>query len=465
MSMLKSLSLICLISIPVFCFSQTTIIKFDFATKTITNQSDLSNIKNGDYISIEISNFNPYLYQAQIAFTDSTIPVNTAPTLFSSFFNTADLTTLVANLGSSALKNFPGAPPPVAAGPAPRTRADSIRAMAHLIQVHKLTVIQRQTDIGALIQKIQAFAFDQDIKVLIVKKWNLKASDITDFTTTDQTTYVSTVKGFFTDRNSIQSTILTDITTYESNALNYGKLIKEDATLRVADSLTRISNKELVQSIGAFDTTFTYAKFETILAQLINLNKENFKYTSLPTQIKSDITKVDLSITPWNNSSNLSSYKASWQFPAIQKSYFNFSTNFYFSGLHDENYFAEQHINAPGDTSYSINQESTGKVEVGITALLHYGWYFANKSNGSFHLTFGPGLSIKKNPQPRLLAGIGVGIGRKNKILMSTGVIVGEVQRLRKYYQSNRTVQFSPTDLTTNVLKPNIFISVGYSIL
>jgi len=452
--------------IPVFCYSQTTTIKFDFATKTITNPSDLSGIKNGDYISIEISNFNPYLYQAQIAFTDSTIPVNTTPTLFSSFFNTADLTTLVANLGSTALKIFPGAPPPVAAGPTPRTRADSIKAMAHIIQSHKVNVIQsRQTEVGSLIQKIQTFTFDQDIKLLIVRKWNLKACDITDFTNDNQTTYVTTVKGFFTDRNTIQSNILTDITTYESNALNYGKLIKEDATLRVADSLTRISNKELMQSIGSFDTTFTYAKFETILAQLINLNKENFKYTSLPTQIKSDITKVDLSITPWNNSSNLSSYKATWQFPATQKSYFNFSTDFYFSGLHDENYFAEQHINAPGDTTYSINQESTGKVEVGITALLHYGWYFSNGSNYSFHLTFGPGLSIKKNPQPRLLAGLGLGFGRKNKILLSTGIIIGEVQRLRKYYQSNPTVKFPPTDLTTNVLKPNIFISVGYSIL
>jgi hypothetical protein len=466
MPMLKLLSLIFLFSIHFFCFSQTTItIKFDFVTKTISNPTELSKIKNGDYVSIEICNFNPYLYQAQIAFTDSAIPVNTVPTLFSSFFNTTDLTTLVANLSSTALKIFPGAPPPAAAGPAPRTRRDSISTMAHIIQTHKVTVIRRQTEIGDLIQKIQVFTFDQNIKLLVVKKWHLKASDITDFTNNDQTTYYTSVIGFFNDRNTIRGNILTDIGSYESSALFYGKYIKEDPTLRAADSLTRISNRELMQSIGSFDTTFTFSKFESILAQLINLNKENFKYTSLPTQITSDIKKIDLSILPWNTSSNLSSYKASWQFPAIQKSYFSFSTDFYFSGLHNENYFAEQHINAPGDTSYSISRENTGKVEMGITAFLHYGWYFKNKSNTSFHFTFGPGLSIQKNPQPRLLAGIGAGIGRKNKILISTGLIVGEVQRLRNYYQTNPTVKFSPTDLTTNVLRTNIFISVGYSIL
>lgn len=469
MSIFKCVLLYCL-SLLFFhnLYSQSTVtIKFDFKTKQITNPDQLKVIKRGDYVTVEVTNFNPYLYQAQIAFADSTITINTAPDLFSSFFNASDLTTLVANLGSTALKIFPGAAPPAVGGPAPapRNKADSIKATARLIQDFKIVVIKRHAEINALIQKIQKFIFDQDIRLLIVKKWNLKTSDVTDFTAAEESNYTSSVAGFFDDKNTIRGNILMDIGNYESSALDYGKYIKEDPVLRAADSLARISHKELIQSIAAFDTTFTFSRFTAILSQLINLNKDNFQYTSLPTQIRSDITKVDLSITPWNNSSNLSSYKASWQFPAVQRSYFTFSTDFYVSGLHSENYFAEQHINAPGDTTYSISEEGTGKAEVGIAALLHYGWYFKGTSNASFQLSFGPGISIQKSPQPRLLVGLGLGIGRKNKILISTGMIIGEVQRLRNYYQSKPQVSFTPSDLTTPVLKPNIFFTIGYSLL
>jgi hypothetical protein len=469
MNLLKLLTVLLLnLTIINFAFGQNChVIEFDFSTKNIVNPKILKEIKNGDLVSVKVTNFNPYLYQAQISFSDSTIPINTAPGLFSSFFSVSDLSTITGNLNSHITKIFPGIFPPAPAGHGLlSTRNDSIQRIERIILDHKNRIIQRQIDLTNLIQTAQTFVFDTDIYILAVKKWNLKSSNIIDFTASDQTSFYQTVTGFASSRNAIHSSLMVEIGTYESEVVKFGRLIKSETTLRTSDSLIRLSNKEMLQGLTSFDTTFTFAKFEQILAQLINIQKDNFTYTSFPTQVKADLTKVDFTVSPWSTSSNLSSYKASWQFPLKQKSYFSFSTAFFLSGLHDNEYYAEQKVSSSNDTSYLITKENSSNVEVGVSALFHYGWYLKNgNSDVSFHFAFGPGLTIQKNPLPRLIAGVGLGFGRKNKVVLNTGVIAGEVQRIRSYYESNPSVGFSPTDVTTSKLKASVFFAIGYTIL
>lgn len=246
-------------------------------------------------------------------------------------------------------------------------------------------------------------------------------------------------------------------------------VLKSHPALITGDSMIVSYKRNFNLFINKFDSSFNRMVISTIYKQLSKPKPDTF-FTSFPYKIQGDITKFDISITAIDPVKTPQSYTSTIELNKYPNRILSFTTGVFLSGLKNMDYAIVTNVKpnqanpSLADTSFSIQQENNNTISTGINALVHIGTYFGDHNEKGAFLAFGPGLTLEKNPQVRLLLGGGFMFGRTNKLTLSFGWAGGSVKRLSSSYNESASYKAAPKEIIRDQFKSSWFASIGYSI-
>ncbi len=274
------------------------------------------------------------------------------------------------------------------------------------------------------------------------------------------------------DRLQLEQDLEAHFNDYYNNILSSKKykLVINCGYLRAADSMLTSYKKGFNAFLNVFDSAFNEAKMVALYKEITKPKPPAFIRT-FPYLLTADITNLDIEVIGIDPSKTPQNYAASIQINKYPDRLWGFSTGVYVGGLFNRNYSILTNT-APNNTvpgkvdtlNYSIVENTPdNKMEAGINALMHIGTYF-KESNWGIAFTFGPALSLEKNPKPRIILGLSAVSGRTNKLMFSTGWMGGSITSLTSAYNTTDTYNPAPTNITTDRFKGQWFFSSGYGI-
>jgi hypothetical protein len=198
-------------------------------------------------------------------------------------------------------------------------------------------------------------------------------------------------------------------------------LVRSCAALKAGDSMLAVYKHNFDLFLNKFDTTFNEVLIAKVYKKLTAPLPVN-EFISLPYLLNGDITKLVIDITGLDATKTPQSYSTTVEINRYPNRLWAFTTGVFVSGLKNDEFSILTHVQpnagnpAKLDTlNYSIITENNNGVSTGIDALMHFGGYFKDNSEVGGFFTFGPGLTLEKNPQVRLMLGAGLLFGRNNK--------------------------------------------------
>lgn len=456
--------------------SNPTKIKINLKSKHI---DEFGKVKRKHWVQFEFSNFNPYTHQVLLTKGDSVIKVNQPPALFTSF-NLDNLTKITGALLSTVIT----APGEINFGDDSKTKRLTENSISDL----KENLLKDSIRVGLVKQLIDNSVRTFPLYLKCVDSLKNKAENFFDKygqliiqtkvfnpDTADRNRYGGNFNfvSFETERKEIikfKDKLKIDIRDpaikYQFAISDYSDVLVEPANknLFIKDSLLKAFNRELLNSFPQFDSALNTNNLLNLLGTLANVQDTNFKYLSLPQQIKDDVASFDIEVKPVPGNAGAQTDKFSMMLPEEQKHFFTFSTGFFVSGLHHENYTNDRVARAPNDTVYNLVKDNPGAVEFGINAMLHFGGRIKS-SETHWHTAFGPGITIEKNLSPRLFIGGGLAWGEKNKVMLSLGAVVGQVRRLSDVYKGKTGFKDPQSNYLKDATRGSAFLSLSYSFL
>lgn len=191
---------------------------------------------------------------------------------------------------------------------------------------------------------------------------------------------------------------------------------------------------------------------------LINYSNNNIRsYTSLPIQYNGKEIDITLELTPRDTIFRLQKYITKFTIPTYRNYYFASGASLYGSLLSDQAYVL---INDQSTNSYYIIEETNhSKSEIGM--YLHANLMYNIIDDFNIGLSIGPGVSITNKVRPRLLSGLQLAYGRRNKLVFGIGGILGEVEVLRSFFSTQTSYPEMPTNIMINKLKCSYYTSLG----
>ncbi len=237
------------------------------------------------------------------------------------------------------------------------------------------------------------------------------------------------------------------------------ELLKDKDTKSDAEALGKAMG-ELASTSTQLLTSIDATNTAKVLDPLFALQQMAGKpYTSAPFQYHGGDGKIDITVEPVEKDSRLPSYHADYSFPARPKMYWGVSAGFYGASLYSDAY------STLVDTadSYSIVQEHVDHHEIGVDALFTFGSRIGEKVPIGLHVVVGPGVGIAEKVRPRVLLGLGLSFGERNKVLLDGGFIAGWVDRRSAAFESEGPYKTHAGDaITVSKLDSSFFLSLGY---
>lgn len=441
--------------------TKTKIVELDFNTKLITMppKEELNNIK---FVQIKIINLPTIKYKVSINKTDSIFNISTPPALFGLISFGDGFTSLLEGLSGYIVRNQVYVLPMPDESlwydfPFPYNISDS-NINETLVEVLMKTIKDMRKYIFDFHFKFR----DEIIKKAdkLIYQYNLGVADTVPFR--------SVAEKLICKRLELEKEFENKFMLYYDSILpNYGIIINHPS-LAKADSILSVYKKGFSQYLNKFDTIFN----ELLIAKIYNQLAQPKEFISLPYTINSNITKFVIDITGIDATKSLQSYNTIIELNKHPDRLWAFTTGVFVSGL--KNYDYSILTNVQANTSnltkldtihYSIIKEENNEVSAGINALMHIGGYFGDSNEIGSFVAFGPGLTLEKNPQVRILLGAGVLFGRHNKIALSFGWSGGPVKRISGNYNLNDKYYPAPSDITRDQFKGSWFFSIGCAFL
>ena len=256
---------------------------------------------------------------------------------------------------------------------------------------------------------------------------------------------------------------------------NYTDEVKKFKDIKVFETDTKLpeADKKINEAHGLLKTKLEEARTKTnaentkkILVTLSNvINNRQFKYTSLPMQLNGDQTTLKIKIEPRSDTYALNSYQTEIVFPQRRKSFIAAGSTFYLAWLEDEVYSAQKVIDgtvSPIDTSYTLVSENQAGFETGTSININFGWSLDDKSDWYLGIALGPGLSFTKTVRPRLLIGPSLYYGKRGKLVLGGGWILGYVDRLSNAVPSLNGLPEVPSTVVVSNFDVEGFVQLGY---
>ncbi|MDT0641628.1 hypothetical protein RM553_02175 [Zunongwangia sp. F363] len=306
------------------------------------------------------------------------------------------------------------------------------------------------------------------------------------------------VRDLLTEYRNLNNSIQKSINSIENSTLVYDEfktnnkeLINNNDDLKKTRNIVDEFKTDLdmvIKTIKKEITTEKYQELQKGLAMIVN--HKDFSFASLPIQILEDGKKIDLTISPRDDATTLTSYETSFRIPDKTKNYWAVTTGLYLIDNLNQNYsimtdIIELEPDTPTEetegeteesegqeeepteeTIYSFVEEDRSKDEIGVKAMVQYGWYLTETFLGDFYvnLGIGAGLSITEKPKPRFFFGPGVSFGDKNKFTIDFGGAYIFYDKLSNGYNTTDEYRSKPTDYLVTQSQIKGYIGVGYTI-
>lgn len=416
-------------------------------------------LKKGDCFVVEIKNINLNLYNVTINSQDQNkstaveLPLPGTSTLNFDNLNklTSNFNTTISSTKKDSIK-----------------KSDKELASLKFIKIKTFENTDKPCDdskakLDQLSQKIKQLYTIYDNKKTDLYIHRLKKLSISN----DQDEYncyeeLENIKTIRNDLNELNLSLNQIMIEYEICINTLSKEAKENATFKEYDKNFKAISAELVKLSEEFRKQISAEEVEKLLSSIINLTS-NTTFVSTPLQFTKEQTKLTVEITPKAANSTLQKYTyGPYIFPTDYENYWTVGTSLYYGfGFKNERYSSIGTTTA-GVTTYTLVEEPQESGELGIAALLRCGKKFSNLNLIGYHFTLGTGLSIEKNPRPRLLGGIGLSFGNTHNITIDIGALAGYVDVKSNAVNTSDLFTEKPTNLTVTKLKFGGFLSVGY---
>jgi|GEM_PF-2750706 len=256
-------------------------------------------------------------------------------------------------------------------------------------------------------------------------------------------------------------------TKYDKYAAGQGikDTIRGDSTLKKTDKDLRTLFAESISFAEKLYENINAGKVSAWIEALVyKENNAGFTYLSLPQQLNGDRAMLTISIVPQDEKSGLQSYHTVLHFPQKKPFYVGAGMSFYASGLTSPAYSVSATAIDSTRTDYRIVEEDGVKTEVGVTALLHFGWkpLYRRADWWSLNMVTGPALSLSNPVKPRIVIGGGTAFGRKSMLSVNALYVYGPVDKISNVYSVNGIYNVQPENVTVSTWKGTWGVSLGY---
>ena len=478
---------------------RTKDIVVDFRSKEIGLYDYLKRIRKGEYVRVKVMNYNPYLYKVVVNSTDSSVtaPVDMGNVL-TKFLDPGNLSTFITGLsdkvGMSTLS-----------GPGITGLHDSIEVAA-----------EDMYEIGACLKKKKIIRSKKEIEVIdttaTVKCLNKFYSRLVyiftliDSFSTQLKDQIDTVNFNFLRQFSVRRNLYPDCNHFSKPGIDsfiehlkseYARLRTElntgivglneeqrkyaDAIEPFADLITGITSlkdnhKKATKFFEAADSVFSSFKdvlslksLDDMMSKLENLAMASSCYISLPIFMSEEIKKINIELRSKADSLGITDYSTTLIIPPFQQRIWGVSGGVYVTSLKNIGYGIQTVLpsGTVTDTTYNLVKDGSGSMQFGISGLAYTGWKLKYNSNNPDYLgvCFGAGISVESKPKPRILLGGSFISGEKNRLVISAGIIAGNVRRLSNAYESLTGLKVLPADFLKDEMKASWFFSINYSFL
>jgi hypothetical protein len=433
--------------------AKTNVISIDFKGKTVPNINGIQDIKKGDFYKVKVIGLNSSLYKVTIGTKDSSITKGLSMPGFSAL-GISDISALVSMIGGGAVSatksvgSLDGMKSLMFAdGGANQVNKDSLKEISDdAVSIANL--------LKANAVKVDKFYFDTQLALACA----LEATKSADCTPPLKP---SEMIASITKARKEQTRI----------AIKLGELNVRLGNLSLHSSLkTQIDElagnlKNLGKAKEKVDGALVSEKISPVISSVVLIpNAENGGngFESLPQQFNGDYATINVKIEPRKAEYPLHSYSTSITFPNQRCWFGGVGTSFYMAGLNDEDYSVRETVQADSSSNFNLEKEDGLALEVGMAALLHFGWKLDPERRIGLNFVMGPGISLTEKVRPRLLLGAGIAIGKKHMFVLDGGVIMGSVNQLSTVYDSSTTYISKPEQVLVGTLKASGFGSVGY---
>lgn len=482
------------------CYSQiTSTIELDFKTKSFNNPFELEYIEEGDYYQLVISNFNSNLYKVTLATQDTILESKLEFPTFGSF-NIDALSKIVTSVSAVAtttedaaatakdiVKNFSSQELMMFFDVAPKEKpSNKEEKILTAIKDLEERIQEEVAFLNAQKTKILAYKTEIDTLIFFVQKKIIKSQmEYPDLSASVSNGDIDAITIRLSEIRQGLSDQLSDVILHNEDYLKFIQGFKPildeekgNKDIIKQNILVKGGYEALIKTIVGGLDSLNPTKSAQLLSSLVNIynNREN-KYTSLPFRLSGDLGTLEIKIEARDASKSLlQNYTTSIQFPDPNKKniFYGINTTFYISGLHDESFSIGTSekiktrdsigVAIPTDTvqNYTVYQNNTGSTEVGMQALLSFGFRIDSDYLKGM-LSFGPAINFNNTVRPRVCVGAGLAFGRRNVLTLNGGWIGGSVDvKSEAIVVGGTGSEVKPDQLTNSKFSSSWFISLGY---
>ena len=476
----------------VCAWSQTPAsISLDFKTKEITDLSNLNKLEEGKTYQLVITNINLNLYKVSIVGKDSVLDHKLEFPGFGSF-SLDPITKLVGNLTSLTTYSVPVSgkirtqlQPEYAALVAAKTiearqgeRELTLQQAKEqlLTEACKESINTEQAKLRDLNSDLYQISTTVDSANLVVRKYILAGQVEYEGAPGYQAlggsgfafdAFIKKIDAIRLELSDMRQSVAKFQSSYISKIDKYREILSKNDTLKKADQDVRVFYDQLAKTVTEALESISASKVAEVIGGVIVVdNNKAREYRSLPIQYYRGQGSLKVNITPRDEKYGLQSYATDIRFPWSPRSFVGVGSAFYISTLYDEAFSTlgvvtrDSVTKKDSVTSYKVKQESPGRAELGIHAMITAG--FCGSSLGYWQVSFGPGVSVTNKVRPRFLLGGGYAFGKRNLLTVNIGVIVGSVDRRSASVDLDSPMKQKPDQLTVSRPSCGAFLTLGY---
>jgi hypothetical protein len=143
--------------------------------------------------------------------------------------------------------------------------------------------------------------------------------------------------------------------------------------------------------------------------------------------------------------------------------FFGVGSGFFIDWLQDEKYANKPVDPLNTNTQYILVKENNASSnKYGVFSTINVGRYWNSNEKFFTQLMVGPGITIEKNAQPRLLIGLGIGGGDQHQISLNGGLAFGQVQKLSNAFDLKQNYAVAQENIYFTSIGVKPFIAVNY---
>ncbi|QTD38290.1 hypothetical protein JL193_03030 [Polaribacter batillariae] len=239
---------------------------------------------------------------------------------------------------------------------------------------------------------------------------------------------------------------------------SYYDFKKELSVLETENNVENYQDASLGKTITILENTFS-----TIKENLNKLKNISFSNYTLPIDVNGkniDLVEVILEIYDKKTNDLIDTY--SYRVWITGGFKIDFSGGLFFSSLLDDKFYTKDDLTEGNEGKKFIRQKDLGNLDYGFGTLMNL--KYRSEKNYSYLFSFG--ALLKEAQEFQFLAGLGISFGKDERIILSTGVTLGRVERLVGDYDANTSYLLPENNLVTTEERFGVgyFFGVSYNL-